>query len=59
MSKKYRVEVWDLTYYKIDEETNEPLRDDEGNVRIFRTNEDVSLIADGIDEDSLEEVTDE
>tara|TARA_Y100000816_G_C26104600_1_gene586501 strand:- start:3227 stop:3406 length:180 start_codon:yes stop_codon:yes gene_type:complete len=59
MSSKYRIGVWDLTYYKIDEETNEPLRNDKGNVQIFRTDEDFSLIADGIDEDRLEEVDDE
>lgn len=59
MSSKYRIEVWDLTYFKINKETNQPLRDDEGNIRIFRTDEDASLIADGIDEDRLEEVDSE
>ena len=59
MSSKYRIGVWDLTYYKIDVETNEPLRNDKGKIIIFRTDEDPSLIADAIDEDRLEEVDDE
>lgn len=56
MSRKYRIGVWDLTYYKIDEETDEPLRDDKGNVILFRADEDVSQLAEGIDEKLLEEV---
>ena len=59
MSNKYGIAVWDLTYYKIDKETDEPLCNDKGDVILFRANEDVSQIAEGVDEDSLKEINDD
>jgi|TARA_R100000479_G_scaffold141944_1_gene77664 hypothetical protein len=60
MSNRYGVGVWDLTYYKIDYETNEALYDDEGNVMLFKApKQDVSSIAEGIDPDLLEPIVTE
>ena len=60
MSNRYSVGVWDLTYYKIDNETNETLYDDEGNVMLFKIpREDVSSIAESTDPDLLEPIVTE
>tara|TARA_Y100000996_G_C22118372_1_gene476992 strand:+ start:332 stop:517 length:186 start_codon:yes stop_codon:yes gene_type:complete len=59
VSSKYRIGVWDLTYYKIDVETNEPLRNDKGNIILFRADEDVSFIAEGTTDEDLEEIEEE
>jgi len=57
MSKKYRVGVWQLTYYKMDTETGDALCDDDGKVIEFVVpDEDCSYIAESVYVDELVEV---
>lgn len=35
MSKKYSIEVWDIQFYKVDEDGDELLNED-GSVKLFR-----------------------
>ena len=54
--KAESLEVWDIQFYKVDEDGN-PLRDNKGNVQLYNaTNYDCSYLAEGLDEDDLEEV---
>ena len=53
------IAVWDLTFYKVDEDGN-PLEDDDGKVITYRVeNYDTSYLAEGLDIEDLEEVSDE
>jgi hypothetical protein len=54
---KYSVEVWDIQFYKVDEDGNELLNDD-GSVKLFTPtrNIDLSWVADSIYEDDVKEV---
>lgn len=58
MSKQYEVRVWDITFYKVDEEGEEVLNDD-GSVKLFSQNSDIDLswVSDSVTEDDIEEVT--
>ena len=55
---KYSVEVWDIQFYKVDEDGNELLNDD-GSVKMFTEsrNIDLSWVADSIYENDVKEVT--
>ena len=54
--KAYSLEVWEIQFYKVDEDGN-PLTDNKGNVQLYNaTNYDCSYLAEGLDEDDLEEV---
>ena len=56
-AKEYNnIAVWDLTFYRQDEEGN-ALKDDNGNVITYRVeNYDSSYLAEGLDIDDLEEI---
>ena len=55
---KYSVEVWDIQFYKVDEDGNELLNKD-GSVKMFTQSRDIDLswVADSIYEDDVKEVT--
>lgn len=57
MNKNYSVAVWDIQFYKIDEDGNDLLNDD-GSVKLFfeNSNFDYSYLADSIDADELKEI---
>ena len=55
MDKEYSIEVWDLKFYKVDDEGNALLNDD-GSVKLFDSDIDCSYIASGIEDADLEEV---
>jgi hypothetical protein len=55
-NKTYAIGLWDMTFYAIDCETDEPVRNEDGSVAEFRlNNNDYSYIADGLDVADLEE----
>jgi len=50
---KYRIAVWDLVFYRVDEDGNEEL-DEDGNVKLYDMPDyDCSHLADGLDVDDL------
>ena len=50
---KNTIEVWDLTFYKVDK-NGEPIKDGEGNVIVFDApNVDCSAIAERVTDDCL------
>ncbi len=55
---KYSVAVWDIQFYKVDEDGNALLNDD-GSVKMFTESRDIDLswVADSIYEDDVKEVT--
>jgi hypothetical protein len=55
--KKYTVSVWDIQFYKVDEDGNELLNDD-GSIKLFTQTRDIDLswIADSVSENDLEEL---
>lgn len=57
MDKKYSVEVWDIQFYKVDEDGNELLNED-GSVKLFTPNRDidVSWVSDSVYEEDVEEI---
>jgi len=58
-NRRYSVAVWNMTFYLMDDEVDDYVRNKDGSVRIFHApNIDYSYMADGIDVDDLEEVTD-
>tara|TARA_R110000824_G_C15059216_1_gene662241 strand:- start:560 stop:805 length:246 start_codon:yes stop_codon:yes gene_type:complete len=54
----YCVAVWDVTFYLIDKETDEPAMNDDGSVREFHADQhiDCSNLTDGLSVDDLEEI---
>jgi hypothetical protein len=58
MNKKYSIAVWNVQFYKIDEDGNELLNDD-GSVKLFSENSenfDYSYLTDSIDDNDLKEI---
>jgi len=55
--ENYDICVWDIQFYKVDEDGNE-LQKPDGTVKLFQLKKDVdcSFIAEGTTEDELEEV---
>lgn len=55
---KYSLAVWDIQFYKVDEDGNELLNDD-GSVKMFTESRDIDLswVADSIYENDVNEVT--
>ena len=54
---EYTVGVWDMTFYKIDPETDEPLQNKDGTTKVFYSNNiDAGYWASGIDPDDLIEM---
>ena len=60
IKKEYNnIAVWDLTFYRLDEDGN-ALEDDDGKVITYREeNYDASYLAEGLDIDDLEEADNE
>ena len=68
IKKEYNnIAVWDLTFYRVDDDGNE-LKDDNGKVITYRAETDCTYeeyeryilgLADGLDIDDLEVITDE
>jgi hypothetical protein len=58
MAKNYSIAVWNVQFYKIDEDGNELLNDD-GSVKLFfeNSNFDYSYLADSINDNDLVEAT--
>jgi len=57
MSKIYSIEVWNIQFYKVDEDGNELLNED-GSVKLFTSsrNMDFSWVAESADANELEEM---
>tara|TARA_R110000796_G_scaffold90498_1_gene194361 strand:- start:2227 stop:2403 length:177 start_codon:yes stop_codon:yes gene_type:complete len=57
MNKKYSIAVWDVQFYKVDEDGNELLNED-GSVKLFTEggNGDLSYIAEHVTDDELLEI---
>lgn len=55
--KKYTVFVWDIQFYKVDEDGNELLNDD-GSIKLFTQTRDIDLswIADSVSENDIQGV---
>ena len=57
MAKKYSIEVWNVQFYKVDDDGNELLNAD-GSVKLFDAPKlDMSHFAEYVDDDDLAEVT--
>jgi hypothetical protein len=55
--KSYNILVWDMTFYVIDAETDEPVTNEYGEVKLFHADKyDYSYLADGLDVDDLKEM---
>jgi len=56
-SMKYSMAVWDIQFYKVDEDGNELLNDD-GSIKLFTGNRnmDFSWVAESADANELEEI---
>jgi hypothetical protein len=56
--KLHTVAVWNLTFYLIDNETGDPVLNDDGSVKEFHADDyvDCDFIANGLDLDDLEEI---
>ena len=54
MDKKYSIAVWDIQFYKVDEDGNELLNED-GSVKLFTPNRDidVSWVSDSVYEEDV------
>jgi hypothetical protein len=58
--KTYTVGVWRMTFFVYDEEADDHILNEDGSVKEFYAdNIDYSYMADGIDVDDLEEMSDE
>jgi len=57
MSKEYSIAVWDIQFFKVDEDGNELLNED-GSVKLFTSshNMDFSWVAESADANELEEM---
>jgi len=57
MSKEYSIAVWDIQFYKVDEDGNELLNED-GSTKLFTEggNMDLSYIAEHVTDDELWEI---
>lgn len=55
--KSYSIGVWDMTFYVIDTETDEPITNEDGTVKLFHAdNYDYSYLCDGLDVNDLGEL---
>ena len=52
------IAVYDLTFYRADDDGNE-LKDENGKVITYRAETDCTYLAEGLDIEDLEEVSDE
>ena len=59
-NKTYSIGVWDMTFYVLDDEAEDYVRNEDGSVKEFYVPHiDYSYMADGIDVDDLEENEDD
>jgi|TARA_R110001632_G_scaffold1762_2_gene7874 hypothetical protein len=60
LNKQYDIAIWDIRFYKIDEEGNE-LQNLDGTVKLFELKQDAdcSFIAEVTSEDDIEEINNE
>ena len=57
MNKEYTIAVYDMLFYRVDEDGNEELNKD-GSIKLYRAEEyDCSYLAEGVELDDLEEVS--
>jgi len=56
MAKNYSIEVWNVQFYKVDDNGNALLNAD-GSIKLFDADIDVSTIAEDMTDDDLVEVT--
>tara|TARA_R100000008_G_scaffold16491_1_gene8104 strand:+ start:1293 stop:1484 length:192 start_codon:yes stop_codon:yes gene_type:complete len=57
---KYIVGVWDMTFYKLDVETGQPLQNKDGTTKVFYSdNIDAGYWAEGLDPDDLIEMVEQ
>ena len=55
-NKSYSIGVWDMTFYVVDDETDDFVRNKDGSIKIFRTPDiNYSYMADGLGVDDLVE----
>tara|TARA_R100000963_G_C4571863_1_gene56406 strand:+ start:154 stop:357 length:204 start_codon:yes stop_codon:yes gene_type:complete len=56
--KDYSIAVWDVTFYLVDRETDDPVLNDDGTVKEFHADDhiDCSYLSDSLDFDDLTEV---
>ena len=55
-NKSYSIGVWDMTFYVIDPDTDEPMRNKDGKVKQFRADgHEYSYLVDALDVDDLVE----
>jgi len=53
---RHSIQVWDIQFYKMNEE-GDALTDNNGNVQLYNvTDYDCSYLAEGLDDDDLEEI---
>jgi len=57
MNKEYTIAVYDMLFYRVDEDGNEELNKD-GSIKLYRAEEyDCSYLAEVVELDDLEEVS--
>jgi hypothetical protein len=57
MNKEYTIAVYDMLFYRIDEDGNEELNED-GSIKLYRSEQyDCSYLAEDVELDDLEEVS--
>jgi len=55
-NKSYSIGVWDMTFFVLDAEKDDYVRNQDGSVKMFRAPHiDYSYMADGLDVDDLQE----
>ena len=52
----YSIAVWDLTFYKVDEDGNELLNEDGSTKLFYERHSDYTNHAEGLNDDDLEEI---
>jgi len=57
MSKEYTIGVYDMLFYRVDEDGNEELNED-GSIKLYRAGAyDCSYLSEGLELEDLEEAT--
>lgn len=55
-NKSYSIGVWDMTFYVVDDEKEDYVRNEDGSIKIFHAPHiDYSYMADGLDVNDLDE----
>ena len=57
MNKEYTTAVYDMLFYRVDEDNNEELNED-GSIKLYRSEGyDCSYLTEGVELEDLEEIT--